>query len=178
VVFGKQKDGGRVRQTLVWSTNMVLRVAAPAAEGWQRLEAAPRGDQLFAAIKCVLGSPPMALALDALVHALGPDTQLEALRARDWRAHHLAGLFAQLDTVATRGVSHTARIGLADDPGIEVTVSGRLRAPDQPAALRERLVPVPSAGKLLVVSALGAPPLLAEHAALVDSWLAQAALGA
>jgi hypothetical protein len=172
--WGKKKKGAPSDLSVVWSKNMDLRVAAPSEPGWQRMEAGRQEDGMVAAIKCVHGTPPDAVALDALVYELDRAPSLEELRARDWEAYFRQKLFTEVDAIEVRDIEQLARAGFPSQ-GVEVRVDGRMRQPAQPLRLRERHVPV--GNKLLVVSAAGRAARLDAIAKLVDSWLTHAALG-
>lgn len=162
---------------LVWSRNMQLRVAAPTGEGWQRMEAGQHADGMLAAIKCVHGAPPDAVALDAWVYAPpagAPAEDLATLEARDWNAHFLAKMFASIDSLTVSTVDHATRAGFTDR-ALEVRVEGRLRTPEVTIRLVERHVP--SGSKLLVVSAAASGEMHDRHGKIIDSWLAHAMLG-
>ena len=151
------------------SHNMMLRVAAPLGPTWTRMEAAAK-DGLLAGIKCVSGSPPKALALDAklfVVTAAMPAT-VEALSARDWRAHYLGGMFAEVTTLNEARRQHYGAAGFAVE-ALELTVEGQLRQPPQALRMVERYAPF--GDKLLVISALGAPEQHHRHALLINSWM-------
>jgi len=174
----KNKDPGdeaSPKVSFVWSTNMQLRVAAPVGEDWQRMEAKPSAE-LLAAIKCMRGAPPDALALDALV-VVPPEGQgltLEQLRERDWEAHYLGKMFSEVASLSVEEVEHMTRTGFADK-ACEIRVDGRLRHPDMQLRLRERHVP--SGDKLLIASAAASPEVHQQFVKIVDSWLAHASLG-
>ncbi len=172
----KKKEPGAAEMAVMWSRNMVLRVAAPSGPGWQRMEVGRQKGGLVAAIKCVHGAPPDAIALDAYVYELEGEraTSAEQLRARDWRAHFEQKMFSEIDALAVRSVEQLARGGFPSE-GCEVQVDGRLREPPQPLRLRERHIPVGS--KLLVVTAAGRAARLDAFAPVVESWLSHAALG-
>ena len=166
----------QVRIETAWSKNMQLRVAAPVGEGWQRMETGEQPDGLLAAIKCLHGTPPDAVALDAYVYRVpeGEGPTVEALAERDWEAHFRQKMLAEVTSVDVRVVEHPLRAGFKDE-GCEVTVDGTLREPAQPLRVRERHVP--ASGKLLVVSAAAQPEMHERHAKLIDAWLTHAALG-
>jgi hypothetical protein len=174
--FGKKKaadvEGG---VELVWSRNMALRVAAPKGVGWQRMEAAPQHDGLLAAIKCVRGAPPDALALDAFVYAAETLPTLEQLQSRDWQAHFEQKMFASVESVSVETVDHLARGGGFSDQAVEVRVRGTLREPSMPLMVRERHVS--SGGKLLVVSVSASPAVHDREAKTVESWISHAMIG-
>jgi hypothetical protein len=171
----KKQDGDEERVNYVWSQNALLRVAAPSGAGWQRMEAQPQAPML-AAIKCVHGEPPQALALDALLYQPSAE-QLpshEALCERDWRAHFEAKMFASVDSCDVRDIKHANPNGF-NDPGCEVTVAGRLHTPDMAVVLRERHVV--SGQRLLVASAAGPADEHANRRKVIDAWLEHASVG-
>ncbi len=157
----------------VWSQNALLRVAAPATPGWQRMEA-PAKPPMIAAIKCLRGTPPDALSLDALLYEPSALPSAAELVARDWQAHFLAKMFAAVTRCDAAAIDHPRPNGFSD-AGCEVTVEGRLRDPDMPLVLRERHVPCGT--RLLVVSAAGSPAQHAAHDKLVRAWIEHASLG-
>lgn len=166
-------DGGAGKAKLVWSRNMHLRVAAPDAKGWELMEAGPHGDGLLAAIRCMRGEPPNALALNAYAYAV-PETQrktVEQLCEQDWKARALASGFA---AVATANVSSPARAGVAR--GCEVEIDGTSHDDPTPLRLRERWVP--DGGRLLVLTAAGPPEVFAAYALVIEVWLTTSSLGA
>lgn len=183
--FGRKKkspEDGATRTSFVHSKNMHLKVAAPQGEDWQVMEAGG-GGSLLAAFKCLRGEPPKALALDAMLYQVPPDQRpsLEQLRERDWKQHYRSKMFAEIDDLETREVDHRARGGGFVDRGYEVEVAGKLREPAMDLILIERHVPIAGAegrdGRLLVVSAAGAPDQRRSQERLIDTWLSHAALG-
>jgi hypothetical protein len=155
----------------IWSSNMQLRVAAPTGEAWQTIEATPK-PPLLGAFKCVRGAPPDAIALDAYVHEKAPG--FDVLKKRDWRAHYENEMFGSIESLSVDGVKHATRDGFTND-ALEVSVDGRLRAPDMPIRLRARYVI--SDGKLLVVNAIASAEQHEKNKNLIDSWLSHASLG-
>ncbi|HHH27005.1 MAG TPA: hypothetical protein ENK57_01470 [Polyangiaceae bacterium] len=176
--FGKKKraDDGGPRTAFVHSKNMHLKVAAPQGDGWKIMEARG-GGRLLAALKCLHGAPPKALALDAMLYGVDPEDlpSLSQLRERDWRRHFLDKMFSEIEDLTQREVEHRARGGGFVDTGIEVEVAGTLREPAMPLVVVERHVPLTK--HLLLVSAAGAPAERAGQAALIDVWLNHATLG-
>jgi hypothetical protein len=175
--FGRKKTpkpDEAVRTAFVHSKNMHLKVAAPQGESWKVMEAGG-GGALLAAFKCLSGEPPEALALDAMLYRADELPTLEQLRERDWKSHFLDKMFAEIDDLETREVEHRARSGGFVDEGFEVEVRGRLREPAMALVLVERHVPVQ--GRLLVISAAGAPERHEAEARLIDTWLSHATLG-
>jgi hypothetical protein len=167
----KDDNDASPRIGFVWSTNMLLRVAAPADAGWQRIEAHPK-PPLLAAIKCVRGAPPDAIALDAYVYDDAPP--FADLAARDWRAHYLAEMFASIASLDVDPIEHATRSGFSDK-ALAIRVDGRLRAPDMAIRLMSRHVV--SDGKLLVASAVASAVQHDAHDKLIHSWLSHASLG-
>jgi hypothetical protein len=177
--FGRNKDKGENKApttAFVHSKNMHLKVAAPQGEGWQLMEAGG-GGALLAAIKCLHGEPPDALAFDAMLYAPPADQMptLEQLRERDWRQVFSDKMFAEIDSLETREVEHRARAGGFVDTGWEIEAEGTLREPAMAMRLCERHVVV--GPRLLVVSAAGSPEAFERQQTLVETWLSHAALG-
>ena len=174
--WGKKKKTAQAELAVVWSRNMDLRVAAPNEPGWQRMEAGRQQDGLVAAIKCIHGAPPDAVALDAMVYELGAERvpTLDSLRGRDWDAYFRERLFSAVDAIDMRDIEQLARAGFVS-ARLEVQADGRMRQPAQPLRVKERHIPV--GDKLLVVSAAGRAARLDAFAKIVDSWLSHAALG-
>jgi hypothetical protein len=176
-LFGKKKPGAgsdpSLRTEMVWSRDMRLRVAAPSGGGWRLMEAGQQGGGLLAGMKCMRGSPPDALALDARLYAVveGQGGTAEQLAQRDWKALYLRTMFAEIDSISAQVADHPS-----GDPGCELNIVGRCREPDQPMRLREWHVP--TGDKLLVLSAAGAPEQHQVSGQQVEFWLSNALLGA
>ena len=170
---GKASDKAPRFETLR-SQNMVLRVAAPVGEGWQRMEANAQGGML-AGFKCLHGAPPDALALDAVLYEIteGMPQDVAALEKRDWREHYLGGMFGHINTLQHERLQHYDSAGFPVD-AIELNVAGDMRDPAQPLQLRERYALFE--GKLLVISVAGAPELHEAFALVVASWLGHCTL--
>jgi len=170
-LFGRKKtpqDESRIG--FIWSSNMQLRVAAPAGDGWQRIEATPK-PPVAAAIKCVRGTPPDALALDAVVYL--QSVSFAELTARDWRAFFEQTTFATVSTVELSEIKHATRSGFVD-AAVDIVVEGKLGNPAMAARLRSRYVP--SAEQLLVVTAMSSATVGEGDAKLIDSWICHASL--
>lgn len=172
-LFGrrKAKKGDKPPVRYVWSQNMQLHVAAPTGADWELTEAGS-ADDLLAAVRCLCGEPPEALALNAYAYRVPPDQQrtVEQLCAQDWAARWAGSAFARVDTAAAEPDerSGTERACL-------VVVDGRGRAEGAPLRVVERHTPAGS--RLLVASAAGPPSLHQALAPTIDLWLTHAALG-
>ena len=151
----KQQQAAAPRFETLRSGTMLLRVAAPCGEDWQRMEATARGGML-AGFKCIHGTPPDALALDAMLYSIAPGmpASLEELKARDWRDHFKQKMFATLNEVEQQEVKHYAASGFPAT-ALQLTVTGSLRAPPQPLQVVERYVPFDKQKQLLAMSRLG-----------------------
>ncbi len=175
-LFGKKKTGpggdSAVETKMVWSRDMRLRVAAPTGGGWRLMEAGQHGDGLLAGMKCMRGTPPQALALDARVYAVpeGRRSTPEQLAQRDWKVLYLKTMFAEIESLSAEVADHPS-----GSPGCELAIVGRCREPDQPMRLREWHIPV--GDKLLVLTAAGAPEQHQASGKDVDFWLMNALLG-
>ncbi len=176
-LFGKKKAGpgsdSAVRTEMVWTRDMRLRVAAPTGGGWRLMEAGQQEGGLLTAIKCMRGSPPDALALDARLYAVPADQRgtAEQLAKRDWKALYLRMMFAEIESLTVDVADHPS-----GDPGCELTIFGRFREPDQPMRLREWHIP--AGDKLLVLSAVGAPEQHRASGQQIEFWLMNALIGA
>ena len=161
------------RARFVWSRNMHLRVAAPEGDGWELLEAGPHGDGLVAAIRCMRGEPPNALALNAYAYSVTAEKRrtVEDLTKLDWRARALGGTFRSVDTVR---VETPTRPGI--ETGCEVQIDGQGARDGNPLRVKERWVP--SGARLLVLTAAGSPELFDAYGRVVDVWLHTSSLGA
>ncbi len=170
----KKKAETAPRFETLRSHNMMLRVPAPIGEGWQRMEAATKGGML-AGFKCLYGTPPNALALDAMLYLVTPDmpSRIEALEARDWRTHYSGGMFSQLSGVAQTRVEHYGPAGFAVQ-AIELTVDGQMAQSDQALRKVERYALFDD--KLLVVSAVAAPEQMSRFALVITSWMGHTTL--
>jgi hypothetical protein len=165
--------GGAKGARLVWSRNMHLRVAAPDGDGWDLAEAGPHGDGLVAAIRCMRGEPPNALALNAYAYTVADNKRrtLDDLTKLDWQTRALGGTFASVSAVR---VETPTRAGV--EPGCEVQIDGTGGRDGGALRVKERWVP--SGGRLLVLTAAGPPELFDAYGRVIDVWLLTSSLGA
>jgi hypothetical protein len=170
---GGNGNGGGGKAKLVWSRNMHLRVAAPEGNGWELMEAGPHGDGLLAAVRCMHGEPPNAVALNAYAYAVpeGQRKTVEQLAQQDWRGRALASTF---ESVSNVDVSTPTRAGVAR--GCEVQLDGIGRDGQGPLRMRERWVP--DGGRMLVLTAAASPELFVAYAMVIEVWLTTSSLGA
>lgn len=152
---------------------MQLRVAAPVGDGWQVMESGPAAGGLLAAIRCIHGTPPSALALNAYAYAVpdGEQRTVAQLCRQNWRGRWQGSTFSTVESVDAHAVERPGA-----DPACEVCVAGRGGPDDGPLRVREQHVP--SGARRLVVSVAGPPDLHQTFAAVIDQWLVHAALGA
>lgn len=178
--FSKRR-GGRAQEDTkptvknvryVWSRNMQLHVAAPVGPDWQLMEAGPGAGGLLAAIRCLHGEPPDALALNAYAYQLPAEQQrtVEQLCQQDWQARWKRTAFSTIQSATAQVVE---RPGV--EPACEVVIEGRGGSPEGPLRVQEQHVP--SGRRLLVVSVAGPPDLFRALQPVVQQWLVHAALG-
>lgn len=179
--FGRGKssdEDGRavdeaVRTRTLFSRNMALRVAAPVGDGWQIMEAGSGAGGLLAAIRCLHGEPPEAMALNAYAYAVtdGDPHTVEQLSRQDWRRRWQGSTFEVIEGLDVEVVERPGT-----DRACQICVEGIGRHGRGPLRVVEQHVPAGS--RRLVVSAAGSPSRHAALAAVVRQWLVHASLGA